>query len=240
MRSLAFLALLLLLAATACTPRARSSSDLEARDTAWAKAFNAGDLDALTAIYSEDARLLAPNAAMSQGRTAIHAALAEMTSAGLKGTLKTIEATASGDIGYNIGTYEMRDPKGTVVDRGKFAETFRRVGGQWQITNDTWNSDTPVNAAAAEQMIIVHEVKDDARWFDAWNATHGRRENFARHGAPRVTIFSSPDRPKYHALLVDIADMDAFRAWSGSPEVAAARAEDGVVDEGFTMFTPQR
>ena len=66
------------------------------------------------------------------------------------------------------------------------------------------------------------------------------REVFAQHGAPSVTIFASPDHPNVHALLIDVTDMGAFQAWITSPEAAVAKAEDGVLDEGFTVFTPRK
>ena len=67
-----------------------------------------------------------------------------------------------------------------------------------------------------------------------------RRRRFAQPGAPPVTIFASPDHPNVHALLIDVTDMGAFQAWITSPEAAVAKAEDGVLDEGFTVFTPRK
>jgi hypothetical protein len=96
----------------------------------------------------------------------------------------------------------------------------------------------PVAADGPTKVIVAHRVKDSAHWLAAWQAEPGRRELFAQHGAPAVTIFASPDHPNHHALLVDVADMAAFQAWATSPESAAAKAEDGVLDEGFTIYTP--
>ena len=159
---------------------------------------------------------------------------------GLKGTLNPIESMAVGDMGHSVGSYELRDAKGAIVDRGKYIEILRKIGAEWKITNDTWNSDMPVAAAGGAKVIIVSKVKDDAHWYAAWEGEHGRRELFAKHGAPSVTIFASPGNPNHNALLVDVADMGAFTAWATSPSAAAAKAEDGVLDEGFMIFTPRK
>jgi ketosteroid isomerase-like protein len=241
MRGIIFAALSLVVAASACAPpSARNSPELTARDKTWEEAFNAGDLEKLASIYTDDARVLGPNAEMSRGKVGVEAAFRGMIATGFKGSLKPSETMVAGDIGYSIGAYEARDAKGAVVDRGKYMETFRNVGGEWKISNDAWNSDMPAATAGPAKVIIVHKVKDDARWLAAWEGEHSRREMFAQHGAPSVTIFASGDHPNYHALLVDVADMDAFTAWLKSPDVAAAKAEDGVIDEGLTMFTPRK
>ena len=238
MRGLTLAVLPLVVAVSACAPSAaRNSPELSARDEAWEEAFNAGDAAKVAASYTDDARLLAPNATMSQGKAAVEAAFGEMISTGLKGSLSSIEAMVSGDIGYSVGTYELKDAGGASVDSGKYVETFRNVGGVWKISNDIWNSDRPAGGTGTK-MIIAHWVKDDALWRKAWEGEHGRRELFAQHGAPGVTIFASPDDPKHHALLVDVADMDAFTAWIGSDASAAAKKEDGVLDKGLTIFTP--
>ncbi len=237
MRGLTFATLSLVVAVSGCaTPAARNSPDLAAMDEAWEAALNAGDIAKLVALYTDDARVLPPNAEMSQGKAAVEATFNEMIAAGLQGSLTSVEAMEAGDIGYSVGTYELKDANGVAVDSGKYVEAFRNVGGEWKISNDIWNSDIPATGGA--KMIIAHKVKDAAHWLAAWEGEHGRREVFAQNGAPSVTIFSSPDNRNHHALLVDVADMDAFTAWASSPEAAAAKAEDGVLDKGFMIFTP--
>jgi ketosteroid isomerase-like protein len=238
MRRLAFAALsLAVVLLPACAPpKAQSSAEIAARDEAWEQAFNAGDASKVAAIYTEDARLLAPNAKVSQGRATVEEAFAQMIATGHKITLDSTEAMAAGDLGYSIGTYEEKDKDGAVVDSGKYVEIFRRVGGEWQISNDIWNSDQP--AAAGGNLIITHAVKDDAQWLAAWQGEPSRREDFARHGAPSVRIFASPDHPGEHALLVDVTDMDDFTAWLSSDEGAELKKKDGVIDKGMMVFTP--
>ena len=70
-------------------------------------------------------------------------ALLEMIDSGLVLELETIEATVSGDVGYNFGTFTLHTPDGRLEDRGKFIEIWRLVDGEWKISNDIFNSDLP-------------------------------------------------------------------------------------------------
>ena len=241
MRMKSFALLLTGLLAWVCSacapPKAQNSPEIAAVDKAWAEAFNAGDVAKLTSYYTDDARLLPPNAPMAQGKAAIEKAFQDMLGpGGVKGTLSGLETTAAGDIGYSVGTYEFKDAQDAVVDRGKFIGVFRKVGNEWKYSNDTWNSDMPAAAGDSGKMIVVFKTKDHERWKSAWTENK-RAEMFAQHGAPSVTLFSGPG-PDQHALLVTVSDKNAFTTFATSPEGSAAKAEDGVLDEGFMVLSP--
>ncbi|UCF68790.1 MAG: DUF4440 domain-containing protein [Acidobacteriota bacterium] len=238
MRTVSFLSLSLSVLMIACAPPvAQRSTELAAMDDAWEAAFNADDAGALTALYTEDARLLPPNGEMTQGSAAVEVAFGEMIAAGLGVDLEPVETMAVGDLGYSLGTYAVKDADGDVVDRGKYVEIFRNVGGQWKISNDIWNSDLPAEPAGTE-LIIAHRVKDSTHWLAAFQGETRRADDFAKHGAPSVKLFASPDHPNHHALLIDVTNMAAFQAWADSADAKAARVADGVIDDGFIIFTP--
>ncbi|MCH8867233.1 MAG: nuclear transport factor 2 family protein [Proteobacteria bacterium] len=146
-RLIAALPLLLMITACDQAPPSADPSVLTARTDAWEAALDAKDIDALVMIYTSDARLLPPNGEMTTGRDAIRAIFGGMLDAGISIDLTSIEARVSGDTGYEVGTYVMKDGD-TIVDTGKFIETFHRgEDGVWRMTNDIWNSDLPVAAA---------------------------------------------------------------------------------------------
>jgi ketosteroid isomerase-like protein len=239
MRPVAFLLMgVLVVAVAACAPpKGQNSPEIEAVDKAWADAFNAGDATKLASFYTGDARLLPPNAPLAQGTAAIEKTFHDMLGAGgIKGTLHGLETTAAGDVGYSVGTYELTDPQGKMVDRGKYIGVFRKVGNEWKYSNDTWNSDMPAAPGDSGKMIVVFKTKDYEKWKASW-AEHKRAELFAQHGAPSVTMFSGTG-PDQHALLVTVADKDAFSTWSVSPEANAGKTEDGVLDDGFMVLSP--
>ena len=66
MKRLLLLFPLLLLAACQQASMSTDPSAIMDRSAAWQTAMNDGDVDALVAIYSDDARLMPPNAPMSE------------------------------------------------------------------------------------------------------------------------------------------------------------------------------
>jgi ketosteroid isomerase-like protein len=225
-----FAALMMLVVATGCAPTgSQPSPELGALSDRWEEALNSGDIDSLVAMYTEDARIMAPNAELAQGKAAVEASFGGMIAAGLRGELNTTEATVAGDIGYHVGTYSIKTGDGVVVDRGKFTETWRKNGAGWQISNDIWNSDLPVGSGATT-MVITHDVKDADHWLAAFEGPESRRDLFAQHGAANVRVFQDLGNANQVALVIDITDLGAFQAFLASPTGDTAKTEDGVID----------
>lgn len=231
------LALALLLVATAaCAPQgSQPSSILENLGEQWEAALNAGDVDAIAELYTEDCRLMPPNGELEIGREAVREEFSGMIAAGLAGRLETTEAVTAADIGYRVGTYTLTTADGAVVDRGKYIETWRNEGGVWKIANDIWNSDVPA-AADGMTMIVTHEVEDFDRWLAAWQGEPSRHELFANHGVASTRVFQNVDDPNLTAVLVEVTDMGALQAMLSSPEGEAAKAEDGVKSPTMRSF----
>ena len=57
------------------------------------------------------------------------------------------------------------------------------------------------------------------------------------NGAGAIKVFGAPDDSKRVGLLVEVIDMDTMMAWLNSPEGAAAKAEDGVINSSLTFMT---
>lgn len=159
MRGIRLAALSMMVVVVACAPpaaqespdvavKAQESPDHVAKAAVWEQNFNAGDIDGIVALYTEDARLLPPDAEMSQGLDAVRATFGGLIDAGLTGTLNTTEAMVAGDIGYRFGTFSLQAPDGSEAYRGKYMEIWRQVGGEWKISADIWNSDQPAVAPA--------------------------------------------------------------------------------------------
>jgi ketosteroid isomerase-like protein len=230
------LALVLAAVAMACAPQAADqSAELAALADDWEVALNAGDLDGIVTLYTEDCVLMPPNAEMATGHAAARTSFGGMIDAGLSGDLNTVSVAAAGDIGYRTGTYSLQTADGTVVDRGKYTDTWRKVGGEWKITSDIWNSDL-APFAGATTIVINHDVKDADHWLAAWTGEDSRHDMFAEHGVANVRVFQNPDKSNQIGLLVDVADMEAFHAFLNSEEGAKAKAEDGVIDKGMRTY----
>jgi ketosteroid isomerase-like protein len=144
---------------SACAPAAPPSVDttadeaaLKAMTVAWLEAYNAGDVEKIVAMYSDDAVLMAPHAPVASGPAAIRAFLTTDTAAaraaGIKMSPGQATAGVSGDLGWETGSYTAVDASGTTVDSGSYMSISRRVNGEWKYYRDTYNSDRPLPAPA--------------------------------------------------------------------------------------------
>ncbi|HEX9637474.1 MAG TPA: DUF4440 domain-containing protein [Acidobacteriota bacterium] len=133
----------LMLAAPAA-PGGDDASDLAARAKAWQDAYNAGNLEAVAGLYTEDAMRLPYQAATLQGRAAIAANLKENHDAGLtKIDIKVLGTESHGDLAWGHGTYALMNAAGATVQEGKWMNVSKQIGGAWLIHSDIWNTNTP-------------------------------------------------------------------------------------------------
>jgi ketosteroid isomerase-like protein len=184
--------LVLLMLGAACAPQnADQSAELSAQTARWTDALNSGNLEGLAAIYSADCVLMPPNAEMVKGQDGAKAVFGEMIDAGLTGGLDTIAAVAAGNVGYHTGTYWLQTQDGTIVDRGKYSEAWRKIDGEWKIVNDIWNSDWPADTSATT-LVFTHKVRDADHWIAAFQGElrgvenpHFPEPGRTEHGGPR-------------------------------------------------------
>lgn len=146
-----------LLALAACQPPATDTSADEAvlrgMAPSWATAYNAGDADAIVALYAADAVLLPPGAPAATGHTAMREFLAgDIAATKAAGLTLNIPApgtvVVSGDLAYDSGTFTVTDATGTTVDTGKYIGVYQKRDNAWLYVHDTWNSDNPPAPAA--------------------------------------------------------------------------------------------
>jgi uncharacterized protein (TIGR02246 family) len=137
--SLAVLALALPLTASA-----QAAGDLHAQiekaDQAWQAAYNAGDAAAVAALYTEDAKVMAPGHETASGRAAIQDLFKEDLAQGAKNALTTSEVLSGGDYAISIGGYVVTAADGSHLDHGTYMTVFKKVDGAWKIYRDTWKS----------------------------------------------------------------------------------------------------
>jgi uncharacterized protein (TIGR02246 family) len=121
---------------------AQDKATIEKLNNAWTAAFNKGDAQAVAAMYAEDAYVLPPGSDIVKGRAAIEAfwrqAAQQMTDAKLT-TLDVLPLgrTAAREIG-TVSLKTKSQPPQEVV--GKYAVVWRKIGGQWKLATDIWNT----------------------------------------------------------------------------------------------------
>jgi uncharacterized protein (TIGR02246 family) len=107
----------------------------------WEAAFNAKDPVKVAALYAEDGVVNPPNQSAVRGRAAIQNWAKETMGVFTSVTLMPAESAISGNVGYEAGTYSGTMASGS--DQGKYVIVLKRVGGQWLIAHDIFNSDMP-------------------------------------------------------------------------------------------------
>jgi uncharacterized protein (TIGR02246 family) len=148
---------LLALVACAKAPAPDTAADadaIRAVNVAWNKAYNGGDGAGVTALYADDAVLMAPGAPLARGKASISEYYSKDAAAFAAAGLTVADAAASdvaqsGDLAWQSGTYTNTDKSGATVETGKFLTVFQRKDGKWMIIRDTWNSDAAQPAATA-------------------------------------------------------------------------------------------
>jgi uncharacterized protein (TIGR02246 family) len=162
MRNLTQLALVVgaITAFTACAPAAAPAVDaaaeeaaLKAITVAWFEAYNAGEVEKIVGMYTEDAVLMPPHAPVANGHAAIRTFLTTDTAAAKAAGVKLVAGPAAagfeGNTGWESGSYTIADASGATVDSGSYLTVARKSDGKWLLTRDTYNSDRPLPAPTA-------------------------------------------------------------------------------------------
>jgi len=141
------LAVPLLLSCTTAPPPDTSAADTESIKAASAQFvdnFNSADFEALSAIYTEDAKLIPPNFPMIVGRENI---LGWFSNAGGTLQLTMIDLQMNGDMANVLGDYtissQSEEGEGW-SESGNYVEQWKRANGAWKIDLDIWNSSVPL------------------------------------------------------------------------------------------------
>ena len=118
----------------------------------WMQLVKAKDAAGIAAFYADDGAVMPPNAPIGKGRTAIQqtwASMMETPGFDLTITPEQIVVSSSGDMALDRGTYSLAvAPDGTTqTDTGKYVVVWRKIGGEWKVAADIFNSDLPANGA---------------------------------------------------------------------------------------------
>jgi len=139
--------LFLVTSVNSCKQKENSSASVEElgqmnRD--FCAALMAKDATAAANLYDENASLLPPNEPIVTGRENIKKYWQAGIDAGIiKASVKTIDASSDGDLGYEIGTFELQfqGEDGVITtDTGKFTEVLKRNSeGKWMSIYGMWS-----------------------------------------------------------------------------------------------------
>jgi uncharacterized protein (TIGR02246 family) len=149
-----------LVAACATTPRVDVASDesaIRAVNRQFEQAVASRNADAVAQLYSTDALIMPPNAPAVRGREAIRSFWAEMVKSNPTVTLTSQDIDVAGNLATDVGTYtfSFTGDQGPMTDRGKYITKLGKVGTEWKITHDIFNSDVPMQAPQPVALLIL-------------------------------------------------------------------------------------
>jgi uncharacterized protein (TIGR02246 family) len=134
---------------------AAARAAIEAVERQFAAAFEARNGEAIGLLYTDDAKLMPPNAAPALGRAAIvkvWEGMFELPIPILR--LQADEIHGSGDIVTEEGRYTLVGTGGQTVEAGKFLVVWKKTEAGWRVHRDMWSSDAPAAAPAADTTAV--------------------------------------------------------------------------------------
>ena len=124
-----------------------ASDGAQGVDEAWRKAITANDLNAVIAVYAEDAVMWLPNAPEAKGREAIRKSYADLLAANTVtgATLANTHYQTSEDLSVGWGNFTLTlSPKAggdSITLSGRFSVVARKEGGTWVYVVDHASAD---------------------------------------------------------------------------------------------------
>ena len=122
---------------------AQDKATIDKLNEAFVTAFNKGDFATVGSMYTEDAYLLPAGSEMAKGRSNVQAFWTKAGEAIGDIKLSTVDVKPLGpDAAREIGTFLLMT-KGQQPQQmtGKYVVVWQKVGSDWKLATDIWNSD---------------------------------------------------------------------------------------------------
>ena len=120
-------------------------AEIQALETAWSAADNAGDVPALLAFYSDDAVSMGSGTPMAVGKAAIQKEMeAGMASrpAGTTVSYDVLDVYGDENTVTEVGKMTRKDASGKVVSSGKYMAIWEKRNGKYICVRDISNNDS--------------------------------------------------------------------------------------------------
>jgi uncharacterized protein (TIGR02246 family) len=137
------------------TDMAQANADadraIRAEVARWVELIKSRDGDGIAELYAADAVAMPPNQPIVSGRDAIREfwrATLQIPELSLTFAPQRIDVSHSGELAIDRGTYRLTGkPNGHELDdRGKFIEVWRKIGDDWKVAANIYNSDSSAAA----------------------------------------------------------------------------------------------
>jgi len=119
-------------------------AEIQAQETAWSKADNARDANAILAFYADDAVSMGADQPAFVGKAAIlkevESSLAKKAN-GSTLTYDVVDAWGAGNFATEVGKTTRMDAAGKVTATGKYMAVWEKRDGKWLCIRDIGNED---------------------------------------------------------------------------------------------------
>lgn len=123
----------------------KARKEIEETNRAFCEALRKGDAAAVAMFFTEDGKSMGPNGPAEVGREKIQAQYAGFIKEGatvLDLDVKGIWGTEA--LMAEEGLFKFSTKEGKELDRGKYIVLWKKIGGEWKLFRDIYNSDLPV------------------------------------------------------------------------------------------------
>jgi ketosteroid isomerase-like protein/quercetin dioxygenase-like cupin family protein len=139
-------------------------NNLLALDRQWSQSSK--DTDKFMTYFAPEASAYPQGMPVATGTAAIRDAFTKMSSIpgfSISWTPTKAEVSASGDLGYTAGTYDVTMTGAN--EKGKYVTAWKKqAGGEWKVVEDIFNADAAPKAPAAQHVLVA---ASGLKWGDA-------------------------------------------------------------------------
>jgi ketosteroid isomerase-like protein len=127
-----------------CTvDQATVKAEIQALNDEFARGLNEKDIDAVMALYTDDANSYPPNKPGAIGKAAIRAEMESEENEGITLKFTTQEVWATCDHATELGTYVVTHNQAGQVASGRYMVLYKNVDGKWMLHRDMWSDEHP-------------------------------------------------------------------------------------------------
>ena len=125
------------------SPKTDPTAEISDAGQRFLQLFAQNDIAGIAACYTEDAQMLVANMNPILGRAAIEAVFKFTGGQGHTLEFQIHELDVHGSTAIEIGEYIRSQSDGSTVDRGKYIVIWKRIGDEWKIYRDMFNTSQP-------------------------------------------------------------------------------------------------
>ena len=121
---------------------------IEGKNEQFTRAHVTGDRATIDGMFTDDAKVLPPNADPVIGRAAIDQLTAQYLEYGItEFREETTDFYGNGQILIDQGNYVMAYGVDGTVEKGKYLNVWKYVQGDWKIYSNIWSANAPESSA---------------------------------------------------------------------------------------------